>query len=346
MPVRVLVVDDSLFMRTLVSHMLNSAPEIQVVDTAKNGTEAMKKIPKTRPDCITLDLAMPAGGGLSTLKHIMSQYPTPVVVLSAHSKENADITIQCLNAGAVSFVLKPSGEISLDIDKIKDQLIKEIKAAAKAKVRRIRPRVTRKPKRLKPTIIGRNHIVIMGASTGGPQALEAILPSLPFDFPVPILVAQHMPNVAFTESLANHLNDASQLTVKVAEHNEVIQAGTAYLGPGGFNMTLEAGRAADVRICLSKAEPDRLTPSIDIAMKSAARIYNENTVGIILSGIGNDGVDGTRAIKESGGKAMAQDESSLIFGMPKAVIDAGFADEAVSMADMADAMVELMAQSA
>ena len=360
--IKVLVVDDSLFMRRLISDMLNPEPEIEVMDTAKNGAEAIKKILEARPDCITLDLAMPGWDGLTTLKHIMSQHPTPVVILSAHGKREANITMECLDAGAVSFVLKPSGELSLDIEKIKDQLIKEVKAAAKVKVGRIKSLIAKKPKRPRGKLIAINKIVVIGASTGGPQTLEAILSCIPSDFSVPILIAQHMPTIFFTQSLAAHLDDSCQLLVKVAENNEIIQASKVYLAPGGFQVRIEpsclmpgvscqkknrnrqyAMRNADAMIHLTQDELGALSPSIDAIMKSVAKVYNGNAMGIILSGMGDDGVEGMREIKEAGGKTIVQDESSLIFGMPRAVIEAGYADKVLPMAEIVSAMVNLLA---
>jgi two-component system chemotaxis response regulator CheB len=338
--IKVLVVDDSLFMRTLISDMLNSDPGIEVMDTAKEGGEAVKKIPKIKPDCITLDLAMPGWDGLATLKHIIAEYPTPVVILSAHSKKDADITIKCLNAGAVSFVLKPSGELSLDIARIKDRLIKEVKSAAKVEIGRIKSLKAKSSVKLKHKLIGINKILVIGASTGGPQTLETILLSLPHGFPVPILIVKHMPTIFFTQSLAKHLNNSCQLMVKVAENNQIIQEGKVYLAPGGFRMTLKPHGRQDVIICLSKEESDMLSASIDLTMKIVAQIYNGNAIGIILSGMGHDGVEGMMAIKEYGGKTIVQDESSVIFGMPKAVIDAGYADEVLPASEMASTIME------
>lgn len=348
MPIKVLVVDDSLFMRTLISDMLNSDPEIEVIDTAKDGSEAAGKIPRIKPDCITLDLAMPGWDGLTTLKHIMNQYPTPVVILSAYSRKDANITIKCLKAGAVSFVLKPSGELSLDIEKIKDQLIREVKAAAKVDVERIRLLIAKRPEWPGRKLTGTNKIVVMGASTGGPQTLEAILSSLPSDFSAPVIIGQHIPSRFFTESLAEHLNRNCELLVRVAANNDIIRPGTVYLIPSGFRLTLETRLEADTRttevvISLSKDTPDILSPSIDEIMKSVALVYNRNAIGIILSGMGQDGVEGMKVIKECGGQTIAQDESSLIFGMPKAVIDAGMADKTLPLAEMARAMMEWVA---
>jgi len=344
MPIKVLVVDDSLFMRTLISDMLNSDPAIEVVDTAQNGKEAVNKIPKTKPNCVTLDLVMPGWDGFTTLKHIMAEHPTPCVILSAHSKEDADITIQCLNAGAVGFVLKPSGELSLDIENIKHQLLEEVKVASKVELEKIKSLTVIKPKRRRRKLVGINKIIVIGASTGGPQTLESILSSLPPDFPAPIIVVQHMPNIFFTQSLAEHLSRNCQLQVKVAENNEIIQAGKVYLAPGGFQMTLSLLAHTEAVPCISEAEPDSLAPSIDLAMESVAKVFNGNAVGIILSGMGCDGRQGAKAIKESGGNTIAQDESSLIFGMPKAVIDAGYADKVLPADEIAEAIMESVCQ--
>jgi len=340
MPERILVVDDSLFMRTLISDMLNSDPEIEVVDTAKDGKEAVSKITKLKPDCVTLDLMMPEWDGLITLKHIMAECPTPCVVLSAHSKEGADITIDCLNAGAVGFVLKPSGELSLNIENVKHQLLEKVKAASKIELEKLKSLTRKKPKRHKRELVGVNKIIVVGASTGGLQTLESILPALPAYFPSPVIVVQHLPNVFFTESLAERLSRYCELTVKVAENNEIIQTGKAYFAPGGSHLTLASLPNREVTACITEAKDDSLTPSIDLAMKSAASIFNGNTVGIILTGMGHDGCQGMRAIKESGGRTIVQDESSLIFGMPKAVIDAGFADEVLPANEIASAMIE------
>jgi len=340
MPERILVVDDSLFMRTLISDMLNSDPEIEVAGTAKDGKEAVSKITKLRPDCVTLDLMMPEWDGLTTLKHIMAECPTPCVILSAHSKEGANVTIDCLNAGAVGFVLKPSGELSLNIENVKHQLIEEVKAASKIELKKIESLTAKKPKRRRRKFVGVNKIVVIGASTGGLQTLESILPSLPADFPSPIIVVQHLPNMFFTESLAERLNRDCELTVKVAESNEIIHAGKVYLAPGGFHMTLGLLPNGEVTPCITEAKDDSLTPSIDLAMESAASTFSGNTVGIILSGMGDDGCKGMRAIKEASGMTIVQDKSSLIFGMPKAVIDAGFADEVLPASEIASAMIK------
>ena len=331
-------------MRTLVSDILNSDPEIEVIGTAKDGIEAVDRISETRPDCITLDLAMPGWDGLTTLRHIMDRYPTPVVILSAHSKKNADITIDCLNAGAVGFVLKPSGELSLDISGVRSELLKEVKAASKADVGAVQSLLAKKPKKIRHKLTGTNKIVLIGASTGGPQTLESILWALPIDFSAPIIVVQHMPTRSFTQSLAEHLNRNCELEVKVIEDNEVIKSGRVYLIPSGFGMTLFPRLTQDIAIRLTKEDCDILTPSVDLAMETLAKVYDKNAIGVILTGMGNDGVKGAKAIKASGGKTIAQDKSSLIFGMPKAVIDAGFADKVLSASEIPGAMVDMVGE--
>lgn len=319
MKLKILVVDDSLFMRTLISDILNSDPQINVVDTAKSGTEALEKIPHLKPNVVTLDIVMPGMDGLSTLKHIMDQHPIPVVMLSAYSHEGADITMECLNAGAVGYVLKPSGELSLDIEKVKEDLLAEVKAAASANIRKIK--LIKGRARPKRKVIAKHKIVVIGASTGGTQTITAILSSLPKDFAAPILVIQHMPSRFFTQSFAENLGQNCELEVKVAEHNEVFSPGRVYLVP-------------------SKEGAKDITPSVDKTMQSVAKIYNGNTLGIVLTGMGKDGVEGMKAIKENNGQTIVQDESALINGMPQAVRDAGYADKVLSLEEISNAIVE------
>lgn len=340
--IKVLVVDDSLFMRRLISDMLNSDPEIKVIGTAKDGSEAIKKISTIRPDCVTLDLIMPGQDGLTTLKHIMAEYPTPCVILSAHSKSDADITIECLEAGAVGFVLKPSGELSLDIHVIKEQLLEEVKAASMVNLEKIIPLIKRKPKRPRRRLIALNKIVVIGSSTGGPQTLEGILYDLPVNFPAPVVIVQHMPSRFFTESLAEHLNKVTDLEVKVAENGEILKPGKVYLAPSESQLTLKPQRTKEIIACVNEVKHNNLTPSIDITMKSAAQVYNANAIGVILTGMGHDGREGANEIQKTGGKVIAQDESSLIFGMPKVIIDAGYADLVLPANEMVDAIVKLV----
>lgn len=324
--IRVLVVDDLFFMRTLISDLLTSDPELEVVGTAKDGEEALEKIPQLKPDCITLDLSMPGMDGLTTLQEIMRRFPTPVVILSAHeSQKEADITLKCLSSGAVSFVLKPSGELSLDIEKIKPWLLQEVKAAASVEVHKIKtllaPRKLRPPHKL--AALGR--IIVIGASTGGPQSLEVVLSVLPANFPCPIIVVQHVPSLFFSQSLAGRLNNRCNLEVKLAQDGEKFRAGKVYLVPFGCGQgSLD------------------LSPSIDETLREVAMTYNGNALGIILTGIGSDGVAGMKTIKEKGGQTIVQDESALIDGMPRAVREAGYADKVLSLEEITQAMLEFV----
>jgi two-component system, chemotaxis family, protein-glutamate methylesterase/glutaminase len=348
--IKVLIVDDSLFMRQLVAELCKGDPELEVAGKAKSGEEALGLLPQIKPDVITLDLEMPGMGGLATLKKIMTTYPTPVVILSAYSREGADVTIECLEEGAVSFVLKPSGEMSLDIAKVKDKLLAEIRAAAGANLMSF-PRHhkgTASPKRESRMTSDQQRIIVIGASTGGPRMLEIICSALPSDFPIPVIVVLHMPSQVFTQSLARRFNDLCALEVKEAEHHESLYPGFIYLAPGGHQLSLEARKKeilASVPPCfvLHKAKPDELSPSIDITMKSTAELYGETSIGVILTGMGQDGLEGMQHIKAAGGQTIVQDEaSSLIFGMPKAVIDKGYADYVLPMGEMGGFLEELI----
>jgi two-component system, chemotaxis family, protein-glutamate methylesterase/glutaminase len=346
--IRVLVIDDSLFMRMLISDMLNSDPKIEVIDAAKDGEEAIKKILRLKPDCVTLDLAMPGLDGLTTLERIMAQCPTPVIILSAHSKGDSDITMKCLETGAIGFVLKPSGELSLDIEKVKQHLIEEVKAASMVNVAEIRSYAGKIPKCTSHKSEPLDKIVIIGASTGGPQAIEKVLFQLPAKFPFPIIIVQHMPARFFTDSFAEHLEKTCSLEVKVAKDGEYIRQGMIYLAPSEYHLTFSSlckteKYNGDTVVCLTKAKDNELSPSIDMTMKSAAVIYGSRAFGVILSGMGRDGCEGMRAIKTFGGTTIAQDKSSLIFGMPKEVINAGYADNVLPVENIADAIMEYQA---
>ena len=343
MPIRVLVVDDSLFMRTLISDLLNADPDVSVIGTAQSGVEALKQLPKLKPDVITLDLAMPGVDGLTTLERLMAEHPTPVIILSAHSKEDAAVTLQGLHVGAVGYVLKPSGELSLDIHTVRTQLLEAVKAAATVNVKALKALAAKPPRRPRRRISGVRRLLVIGASTGGPQTLEAILPLLPADFPAPILVVQHAPSRWFTETLAQRLHQQCALPVKVAEEAEAIRAGTVYLAPSGSRMTLRREQTTEAVIELQPEESQELSPSIDLTMQSVAQVYQDAAVGIVLSGMGHDGVKGMKAIKDAGGRTIVQDASALIFGMPKAVIDHGLADQVLPASEIADAMVEIIA---
>ncbi len=345
--IKVLVVDDSFFMRTLVSDVLNSDPDITVVGVAKDGNDALGKLNSLRPDVVTLDFLMPGLSGFDTLKRIMRECPTPVVMLSAYTEKGATVTIECLEAGAVSFVLKPAGAVSWDIEKVREKLTEEIKKASKVNIQKVESILARK--RVKQLIVSgdiKEKVIVLGASTGGPPVLERILSELPSNFPAAILIVQHMP-AKFTKSLAERLDSMSEVAVKEAEAGDIVEPGRAYVAPGGFHMTVKKKRVQDkakVIISLSQdALVHGLRPSVDVTMKSVASVYGKNAVGVILTGMGEDGVEGMKAIKTRNGKTIAQDEAtSLIFGMPKRVIEEGDADHILPVFEISQGIIRLM----
>lgn len=281
---------------------------------------------------------MPGWDGLETLTRIMKEHPVPCIILSAYSKREANITLKCLNAGAVGFVLKPSGELSLDIKDIQRELVDEVKAVAAVSLSKLHPLKIKKPKEVKKQTTEGGQIIIIGASTGGPQTLAVILPEIPASFSLPVLVLQHISNLFFTESMSEHLNKQCQLKVKVAENGEAIHAGFIYFAPPGF-LTHFRKTQKQVTFQLVETTDDLHRPNIDDTMESAVEIYGDQVIGIILSGMGRDGLQGMQKIKLAGGKTLVQDESSLIFGMSKAVVDAGIADQILPPHKITDAIV-------
>jgi len=346
--VKVLVVDDSAFMRKAIRQILESDPMIEVVGIARNGEDALEKLEEVNPDVVTLDINMPVMDGLTCLRRIMSIHPLPVVMISSLTQEGAYETFRALELGAVDFIPKLSGTISLDIGRQKDEIIYKVKAAASVKIDRKIPfkPLLKKPKpsfkkvERKGVVSGK--AVVIGVSTGGPQTLMKIVPYLPKDLPAAVLIVQHMPP-NFTRAFAERLNNASELEIKEAEAGDVVEDGRGYLAPGDYHMTVvkrALGKGAIIR--LSKEPSNTLhRPSVDVTMSSVAEVYGENTVGVILTGMGSDGAEAMVKVKEKGGKTIAQDEtSSIIFGMPKAAIEKGCVDKVVNLSGMARAIVE------
>lgn len=345
--IKVLVVDDSAFMRKAISNMLSSDPEIKVLGTARDGQEALDLIPKLQPDVVTLDVEMPRMGGLETLKNIMDRFPLPVLMLSSLTTEGAQETLKALELGALDFIPKSLDDLSLNIVKIEHDLVAKVKAIARKK---IKSRSSFAPVHYEPVIqagsrlySGKVAVVAIGVSTGGPKALQDVLPFFPADFPVPILIVQHMPK-GFTGPFAERLNQLSKLTVKEAEHGEVIKGGFGYIAPGGHHMRAIKRRVTEVNIELSDQPADLLhRPSVDVMMLSVAESYSGRCVGVIMTGMGSDGLEGMKAMKKTGGKTVAQDEDScIVYGMPKAVVDAGIADKVVPLSKMTGEIINMV----
>jgi len=340
---RVLVVDDSRLMCKLVTNLLTSDPGIEVVATASSGVEAIKLATELRPDVITLDVEMPGMNGLEVLGYIMSEMPTPVIVVSGLTAP--EVAIQSLQLGAVDFILKPSGTVSIDLYKIQEDLVNKVKTAPLARLSQVSTsRPSRPPVAVKitrPALASRS-VVGVAASTGGPQALEQLLPRLPADLPAALIVVQHMPP-GFTQSLAQRMDRYCAIAVREATHRERIEVGRAYIAPGGHHLTVRPSPDApgEGLIYLDQSPPiGGLRPSANVTLRSLAEVYGLRAVGVVLTGMGADGREGLKLIKERGGVTIAQDQaSSAIFGMPRAAIESGCVDRVVPLDEIADEIV-------
>jgi two-component system chemotaxis response regulator CheB len=338
--VRVLIVDDSAFARLMISRHISADSEIEIAGVARDGFDALAKIESLKPDVVTLDIEMPKMDGISALERIMSHCPTPVVMLSNLTAEGADVTVKALEIGAVDFFLKPALINPAGSEESDDELIYKIKQAAKIDVAKVTTRLRRitqdlhrsmAKKREAPAVKRSrlNHVVIIGTSTGGPRALYEVVPNIPADIDAAFLIVQHMPP-KFTKSIADRLNDLSQIGVKEAEEGDVLSNGKALLAPGGFHMVINLGG----QIVLNQDKPrcGGLRPAVDVTMEAAAKAYGSRCVGVILTGMGSDGTQGAAMIKAGGGMILAEDESTcIVYGMPRSVAEAGLVDKVVPL---------------
>lgn len=335
--VRILIVDDSAFMRAALSRLIASDPDLSVVGSACSGMEALQQLPSLDPDVITLDMRMPGLDGLETLRRIMAEFPRPVILVSSLTLKDAEITLNALEAGAFDYVPKQLSSTSLDIHHLRDDLITKIKAAGESQhSRRQQSGLSQKPLQSGP-MLGREivdsttSIVAIGTSTGGPKALQEILPALPADLPVPILIVQHMP-LGFTAPFAERLNSLCKVSVCEAKDGESVQAGVVYVAPAGSHMTVERG-VSRTAICLSSHPENQLhTPSVDVMMQSVATAFRSTAMGIIMTGMGSDGAEGIKAIHRDGGFTLGQDEQTCaVYGMPRACAGMGILDRIVPL---------------
>ena len=385
--IRVVIADDSAFMRMVLSDMFKKQSDFEVVGVAKNGKEAVEKVKELNPDLVTMDVNMPVMDGLQALEAIMKDCPTPVVMFSSLTQEGAKATIKALSLGAVDFVSKVGGSIS-KVDTVEDEILSKARAAAYAKVggkRRFMPPPSLAPQpasspptvasvppvkseptmrrislptrkgytpppspppltlRPQPTVhaapagggTGRK-LVVLGCSTGGPKALQTVVAGLPRSLPCGVLIVQHMPP-GFTKSLAERLNEISQISVKEAENHDMIKAGQGYIAPGNYHMTVTGSGRENV---LNQDPPiGTLRPAADVLFRSAAPL-GRDIVSVILTGMGSDGAIGMTEIKKTGGYVIAEsEETAIVYGMPKAVVDLGLADEIKPLQDIAGAIV-------
>ncbi|UZN22986.1 chemotaxis-specific protein-glutamate methyltransferase CheB [bacterium 3DAC] len=342
MPIRVLVVDDSLLIRRFVKDILSRDPEFEIVGEAADGVEAVEKIMELSPDVVILDLEMPKKNGIEVIREVMAKKPTRILVFSSHTKEGAEITTTALTSGAIDFVFKPSwSHIASNISEFSKMFIEKVKLVARSKIPTPKAEIAEtQPSSTsisRPTLRKEKlGIVAIASSTGGPRALTAVVPKLPEDMPVPVVIVQHMP-AGFTKSLAERLNKLSKLTVKEGEDGEPVKAGYVYIAPGGIHMRVSGGRIE----LFDGPQVKGVKPAADVLFDSVGREYKKQTLGVILTGIGDDGTDGARVIKQFGGKIFAEsEETALIYGMPKAVVKAGLADKVVPLHQMADEIVK------
>lgn len=351
--IRVLVVDDAVVVRRIVADVLSADPDLEVVGTAANGRLALAKLALVSPDLITLDIEMPEMDGLETLVELRKTHPRlPVIMFSTLTERAASATLDALARGASDYVTKPAnvGSVAEAQERIREELIPRIKSLCgrrpvRAAVNTAAP-ATAPPLATdqKPPLPTRMDVLAIGVSTGGPNALAAIIPALPEEFPIPIVVVQHMPPI-FTRFLADRLASNSQVQVREGEEGGLVEPGVVWIAPGNHHMTLH--READqVRIRLNQEpQENSCRPAVDPLFRSVAEIYGNRSLGLILTGMGHDGLVGAQAIRRAGGQLLAQDEStSVVWGMPGALVTAGLADLVLPL-DRIAAEVTLRAQT-
>jgi two-component system, chemotaxis family, protein-glutamate methylesterase/glutaminase len=351
---RVLVVDDSAFMCKVLESIFNADSQLQVVGRARDGREAIALSESLKPDVITMDLNMPHMDGLQATANIMTNNPRPIVVVSSESKEGASSTLKALELGAIDFVTKPSSGIDLDMQSVKEELLRKVRVAAKVRVVRTASRLASalqappkhtpapaadprppRPASSEPSEL-RFPVVVLGASTGGPATVMRLAPGFTRDFPAAVILVQHMP-AAFTTQYALQLAEFTGIRVKEAELNESIQPGTLYICPGGQHLRITA--AGRVELDAVSGRIDGYLPNIDVTMESVASFAGPMSIGVILTGMGSDGARGSRLIKNAGGFVLAQDEAtSVIFGMPAEVIKAGLVDQVLGIDEIYSAI--------
>jgi len=350
--IKVLVVDDSPFMRRAIARMITSEPGIDIVGQATNGAEALSLIAELRPDVVTMDIEMPVMDGLTALKRIMAERPLPVIMMSTLTQTGSSATLQALELGAFDFVPKPESSM-LDVFTVQHELTSKIKEASRPRRKAAAlpasgpvstsatSTVPAAPADPRPA--SRIELVAIGISTGGPPALQAVLPQLPADFPAPVLVVQHMPP-GFTRSLAERLDRLCGVKVKEAEQGEYLLPGTVYIAPAGWHLTLKTdSRGHFVQLIDSSDSKTWHKPSVDVMMASVAMTYGSRALGLIMTGMGNDGTAGAGAMKRVGAPIWAQDEEScVVYGMPRAVYESGVVDKVLALPRIASELARIV----
>ena len=347
---RAVVADDSHFMRSVISDIL-SGGGIDVVAQAKNGREAVEAVREHEPDVVTMDVEMPEMDGIEAVERIMAEHPTPILMLSAHTDEDADVTFEALEKGAVDFFTKPGGEVSMEMSRLKDQLVEIVLSVAEAEPRSRGPSTTdaagQRPtpsKAVSDTYVERPTLIV-GSSTGGPTVVERLMSNLPAAASLRVLIVQHMPD-GFTGRFAQRLNDRSEYDVSEARDGQRIGAGEALVAAGGKHMEVVNYTHGRLRVALTEDPPvNSVRPAVDVTMRTAASVVDDDVIGVILTGMGEDGADGIQALKAGGAKTIAQDEaSSAVFGMPKRAIETGCIDTVSPVAAIPQAILDAITQ--
>ena len=339
--IRVLVADDSSFMRKALTYILESDDSIKVAGIAEDGIEAIKKVRELHPDVVLLDIEMPGMDGFTALRHIMSECPTPVLIISGLDKKDPAIAIKALEHGAIDFIAKPSGVISYDIDQIRGEIIDKVKTAAGIDARKLELKLPGETFQKQWSQRTREGIVVIGASTGGPRAVLTVLSGLPRSIPTAILVVQHITR-EFIPYLADRFRWGCSLEVAVAEEGEIVDPGRVLVAPGLHTKIVQDGDQKRISL-VRESSHEFGCYSINCAMESASGTYGEGALGVLLTGMGNDGAQGMKAIKNAGGCTIAEDQSTcVVFGMPRAAIETGCVDRVVPLPGIAQAIIEMI----
>jgi two-component system chemotaxis response regulator CheB len=344
---KVVVIDDSAYVRKVVREILSRSPFVEVVGTARDGREALEVVERLDPDVVTCDLIMPELDGVGFVREQMQRRPVPIIIMSV-ANETAEAALTALDAGAIDFVQKPTALASEKIFEVSTELIEKVKAAGNIALNRIStspPSQSASTIEPPPAVFGSHaaDIVVIGISTGGPQALKRLIPQLPEGFPVPVVMVMHMP-VGYTEMYAAKLNDLSHLEVREAAEGDEVKAGRVFLAPAGRHLSFKRDANGKVVTHLDAKPFNTLhRPAVDVLFQSAAEIYGDRTLGVVMTGMGSDGKQGAAWIKSQGGLVFTEAESScVVYGMPCAVVEAGFSDKSVTLENMAHAIREVV----
>jgi len=344
--IRALIVDDSAYMRVVLKDMLETDPAIEVAGAAKDGLEAVEKVKALSPDVVLLDIQMPRMDGIATLQRIMRECPTRVIMLSAMDKKDDQLPLRALELGAVDFISKPSGPVSIDIINFSDKINGIVKGAAGARIEALKKAREPLPKRIstiKKQTAKSLKLIMIAASTGGPRALEAIFAALPKDLSASLFIVQHIPE-NFSVSFSKRLDSAQGPRVMLASDGLKVEKGQAYLAPGGKHLGIAWKGATTLTTKLNDGDPvNFVKPSADFLFMSASEVAPESTLAIVLTGMGSDGAMGAHVLRQAGGRVIVQDEqSSVVFGMPRSVIELGAANEVLPLEEIPRAIMEFL----